>query len=416
VNKEIFAALEIADHEIRLIVCEFHNFKLNVLKVERVETDGVSNTTVVNEDAVISSIQKAVNNASKMLGADIKRVILLIPSYHMGRYSKRIIVNTNTGIIEKEDIQSALKTARFVDIPSDSEIVQMVPMRYIVNGYPSKRLPIEEKSDTLGVEVEILTADKEMVYQYVSLVEKAGIRVIDICLDSYALACEAALFGQAVGKYVLLLKLERQNTTLSLLANGKLINSTVVEGGYGEMLNALSESYDLPIDICNKLLLYNLEINPERQNTTPIYYWTVAGVPHTISEKEIADKAMPYLQRMVGKLKEISKDILSSEKIICVISGEGSEIQKINEYFSREFGIDCSVYTPETLGIRNGALAPLVGSVYAYYDQRGYSNQLLYSIDHADYLQDVEEEKPQPKKTNEEDTLSNRFKRIFAKN
>ncbi len=415
-NKEIFAALEIADHEIRLIVCEFHNFKLNVLKVERVETSGVSNTTVVNEDAVILSIQKAVSNASKMLGAEIRRVILLVPSYHMGRHSKRIMVNTNTGIIEKADIQNALKTARFVDIPADSEIVQLVPMRYIVNGYPSKRLPIEEKSDTLGVEVEVLTADKEMIYQYVGLVEKAGYRVIDICLDSYALASETALFGQAVGKYVLLLKLERQNTTLSLLANGKLINSTVVEGGYGEMIQALKDAYDLPMDVCNRLLLYDLEIDADKLSDTPIYYWTVAGVPHTISTREIAEKTMPLLARMVGKLKEISKDILSSEKIICVISGEGSEIHKINEYFSRVFGIDTQVYTPETLGIRDGALAPLVGSVYAYYDQRGYANQLFYSIDHADYLKDVEKEKPQVKKTNEEDTLSNRFKRIFAKN
>ena len=414
-NKEIFAALEIADHEIRVIVCEFHNFKLNVLKVERVETGGVSHVTVVNEDAVKSSIQKAIENASRLLGAEIKRVILVVPSYHMGRYAKRVIVNTQSGVVTKEDIQSALKTARYIDIPSDSEIVQIIPTRYIANGYPSKRIPLNEKSDTLGVEVEIFTADKEMVYQHVSLVEEAGYKVIDLCLDSYALASETSLFGQAVGgKYILLLRMERQNTTLSLLANGKLVNSTLVDTGYGEMIGALNEAYGLPFDICNRLLLYNFEIGKKDLGTSPIYYWTVSGIPYTVSEKDVYEKAMPILQRYVDKLKDISKDIFATENVSCVISGEGSDIQNIGQYLTEQFGVDTQVYTPETLGIRNGALATLVGSVYSYYDQRFYLTDIYSSIDYPDYLADQLPKTEEKKR--DEDTLSNRLKKVFAKN
>ena len=39
--KQIYAALEIADHEVRLIVGEFFETRFNVLCVERVKTTGV---------------------------------------------------------------------------------------------------------------------------------------------------------------------------------------------------------------------------------------------------------------------------------------------------------------------------------------------------------------------------------------
>ena len=34
-DKQIFAALEIADHEVRLLVGEFFNTRFNIIKVER---------------------------------------------------------------------------------------------------------------------------------------------------------------------------------------------------------------------------------------------------------------------------------------------------------------------------------------------------------------------------------------------
>jgi cell division protein FtsA len=40
-EKQIFAALEIADHEVRLIVGEFFNTRFNIIKVERVPVTGL---------------------------------------------------------------------------------------------------------------------------------------------------------------------------------------------------------------------------------------------------------------------------------------------------------------------------------------------------------------------------------------
>ena len=58
-NKQIFAAVEITDHEVRLIVGEFFNTRFNIIKVERVPVSGLSGNAVTDETAVIEAVRKA---------------------------------------------------------------------------------------------------------------------------------------------------------------------------------------------------------------------------------------------------------------------------------------------------------------------------------------------------------------------
>ena len=79
-DKQIFAALEAADHEIRLVVGEFFNTRFNIIKVERIASNGVTYDQVTDPEEVTRAIKTAVANTKKMLGADVKRVIMAMPS------------------------------------------------------------------------------------------------------------------------------------------------------------------------------------------------------------------------------------------------------------------------------------------------------------------------------------------------
>ena len=78
-NKQIFAAVEITDHEVRLIVGEFFNTRFNIIKVERVPVSGLSGNAVTDETAVIEAVRKAAADAEKMIGAPAKKAILRLP-------------------------------------------------------------------------------------------------------------------------------------------------------------------------------------------------------------------------------------------------------------------------------------------------------------------------------------------------
>lgn len=414
-SKEIFAVLEIADHEIRLVVAELHQSKLNVMKVEKVETSGIHQFKIVDESAIIHAIQKAVSNASRLIGASIKKVILVMPSYNMNRYNKRFTIPTETGKVEYNDVNKAIRQAYNMEIDETSEIVNLMITRYHINGYATRRLPLHEKATTLSIEAEIFCADKEMVYQYIKVTEKAGLDIIDICLDSYAIGCEAALYNQTSNQYIVSMRLERETTTLSLLANGILNSCMTLNRGYGEIIGEVSHHFGLPLDISARLLLYNMRLNQEIISSSPIYYWTTDDVAHTLSEAELTEKAKPLLDEWVQKVKEACAQIFETNQARCVITGEGAQMQGLAAYLKDQFNVECSVYVPETLGVRNSALSACMGAFYAYIDSKVWKQHIETSVDEKEFIQTVTVQKE--KKDNvSEDTLSNRFKKIFGKN
>ena len=410
-DKQIFAALEIADHEVRLIVSELHNLKFNVLKVERVEIAGIDKLRIVDEQNVVLGIRKAVINAEKMIGASIQRVLLVVPSLDFVRLAKRITVSLDSNRISIKDIQKALMAAMASPIEDGKELVNFGTIRYIVNGFVTRRLPVNEKAESLAVEVDLLAANKNIVWEYVKCVEKANLEIIDIYLDTYAFSSEAALFERAIGHYVLTIRYEQNSTTLTLLANGRIESSVVLNKGYGEIVDQIVASSGLPVDIASKLLLHNCRLKG-KVDISPIYLWSADNKTYTISEKEMVDIVNPLITEWVEEIRLISQEILINVDILCVLYGEGSQILYLDEVLSNKLEHKFSVYIPDTLGIRDSALASCAGLFYCYRDQELFRGKNLYSIDSDEFVKMINEHKT-INVSEKEETLTNRFKKLF---
>ena len=67
-RNKVYASCEIADQEVRLVILEIFEGRMNVLRVERVSCDGVRNQKIVNESLVVQAIRQACTNASTALG------------------------------------------------------------------------------------------------------------------------------------------------------------------------------------------------------------------------------------------------------------------------------------------------------------------------------------------------------------
>ena len=74
-DKQIYAAIEAADHEVRLVIGEFFNTRFNIIKVERVPCSGLSYNGITDQQALIGSIKQAAASAKKMVGASVQQVI-----------------------------------------------------------------------------------------------------------------------------------------------------------------------------------------------------------------------------------------------------------------------------------------------------------------------------------------------------
>ncbi|MEG1731595.1 MAG: hypothetical protein RR252_00440 [Longicatena sp.] len=89
-EKKIYASLEIADHEIRLVVGEFCESRFNILRVEKMAIQGIEKKEIIDEQNVVNGIIKILKKSNDALGFHIERVLLAIPSVQVMRNNKRV--------------------------------------------------------------------------------------------------------------------------------------------------------------------------------------------------------------------------------------------------------------------------------------------------------------------------------------
>ncbi|MEG0563082.1 cell division protein FtsA [Anaerorhabdus sp.] len=409
-DKQIFAALEIADHEIRLIIGEFFNTRFNIIKVERVPAFGIENNRITDIVAIQDSIKKAVDNAARTVGAKIERVLLCIPSVNMHRYPLK--VNTKVESIEQvvtiQDIRRSVKKAMATKIDDSLAMVQAVCTKYTCNGISTRRMPVNERCNDLTIDIDLLCVDKDVAFDLVRCVEEIGLNVMDIYLDSYAIAKEAALFEQTMDQNVIVIKLERQSTTLGLLAKGKLVSSEIFNKGIESWIKSIKEKFDLPEDTISRLLKYNARLDETKYSDSPIYIWANHGETFTMSEKELCDCVNNDVQKWLEDMKAICLPILNSNKTTVMITGEGGELQGLASLLAKQLNAEVKNYTPETLGVRYSGLSTCLGLFFAYKDQLPINGQNENSVDMEQFIKTVQYKEKNP--DSEEESITKRLK------
>ncbi|MCF0115477.1 MAG: cell division protein FtsA [Erysipelotrichaceae bacterium] len=403
-DKQIFAAIEVVSHEVRLIVGEFFNTRFNIIKVERVTCSGFDGMRVTDPEAVSGAIEQAVYNASKSIEARIKRTILCIPSNNMQRYPLKstVPVESIDGVCTVEDVKNAVGNARKTQIDSSLAMIQAVPTRYTVNGISYRKMPTNELCDHLTVSTDLFCVDKDMAYALVSCVENAGIEVMDICIDMFAIAKEAALFEQTVNHNIIVLKLERSGTTLALISQGVLVACAMLESGMTSMINKLCTDHGIPTETSARLLKYNTRLNLEEYTDDPVYIWGAAdGSTSMLSEKQLIQSVSGAVREWLDSVKSACEPILQAGETTVIITGEGGELQGLDALLSDTLGVDAKNYIPETLGVRDASLTSCLGLFYAYKDQLPITGYTDNSVDMDQFRKVVNYREHKPSDPNE---------------
>ena len=417
-DKQIFASVEVADHEVRLVVGEFFNARFNIIKVERIPCFGITYDQVLDPDEISNALRKAASSAKRTIGAEIKKVILAIPSYKTKKYSLRSTVDVSgiDGVITIQDVRNAIKKAESVNISKDYALIQTVCVKYIVNGIATRRIPIGEKCSQLSIDVDLLCADRKLAYDLVGCVENAGLQVLDIFPEVYAVGKEAALFERAVEKQIVVLKIERQSTVLGLFRKGRLTTAGVLPAGLGNLVSDCVDQYGVATANAVELLKYSIRFNQKVYTDNPVHIWSKDGETKTISEKQFVESIQKNVAQWVKDLIKTCEPILQAGPTTVIITGEGGETEGLSDLLSESLGCSVKCYIPETLGGRNAGLTAPLGLLYAYQDKLPITGYIDDSLDMDAFKKSVSYREKKKEIDSKEDTLTSKLKGLFFEN
>lgn len=383
-EKQIIAALEIADHEVRLLVGQFFNGRLNILKVERVSHLGIVGYSIMSESIITEAIKKAVENASRNLGVVIESVLLMVPGVHMKRINKQLQVPI-AGRVSELDIRRAYRELISSGSPDSFVLTNVLFSKYFVNGSSTRKMPLNERCDRLTIEADCYYGKQSIIFPYVTCVEASGLRIIDIVLDDIAFAKESSLFESSIDKPVIALTFAEKITKFSLYYHGSLLSNDYVDVGFEVFMKKLENTLKIPHDVVRGLVYYNLDLNLTKPFDDPIFIWSTKSTSHTLSQKDLSKILLEDITHFVEDIADRISPIINLGTPKIVMTGEASEVSGLNELIASTTGHDVLSYRSTSFGVKDRGLSSLVGAFYYYKDLAIYRSDSLSSVNEVDF-------------------------------
>lgn len=383
-DKKILATLELADHEVRLIVGQFFNGRLNVLKVERVAHEGIRNFKIINTQSVRQAIIKSITNASENIGGEITRVLVCLPGVDLQIRDTIQTVQINQ-FVTGQDLENLYERIVSHSRLNNHVLVNANITRFHINGMTTRKVPLNEKCRELTAEADCYFIDKTVAFDYLKVIESTGLEVLDIVIDDLGLAKEAGLFEQSIHNPVIAVTLERDTTKLSLFNKGQLLTNIFTDDAVGMAFEKFESVYGFTADISQRLIYYNLDVSNVSPTEDPIFAWNTKKGEHTLSQKDVLDFVGNEVIHLLDQIHKTSTPIYEHGEATFMLTGEASVIEGLPEILKTASQKNVSTYVPTTFGVKDPVFTSMLGVFYHIKDTAVYRKALSSSIDETGF-------------------------------
>ena len=247
-KERYLVGLDVGTSKIAAIVGEMTGDDgLDIIGLGLADSKGIRRGVVVNLEAAVESIKKAVDEAELTAGVEIDSVHLGLSGAHVKAFNSRgvVAVAGKNREITREDVRRAIDAAKAVALPSGREILHVLPQDFVVDEQDGIGAPVGMTGTRLEVNVHVVTGSASSTQNIVACVNRAGVAVLDTVLEQLA-ASEAVLTDDEKQLGVALVDVGGGTTDFAIFERG----SIWLTGG-GAMLEGMAEIaeqiFDLPI-------------------------------------------------------------------------------------------------------------------------------------------------------------------------
>ena len=230
--------------------------RVNILGRGLTPSKGLDKGVVVNIDEAVAAISTSVEKAERTSGYRIGTAYVGIAGRHISSLNQTGVVAISRADheITRQDVDRAVESAQAVAIPTQREVIHVIPRAYIVDGHENIRDPIGMSGYRLEVETHIVTAEAMAVQNLIRSVERAGVVIDDLVLQPLASA-EAVLSPEDKDRGVVLVDIGGGTTDVAIFIQGGIWHSVVLPLGGNQLTNDIVYVLHTPHDTAEYLKL-----------------------------------------------------------------------------------------------------------------------------------------------------------------
>jgi cell division protein FtsA len=226
--KDIIVGLDIGTSKVVVAVAELMaDGRLQVIGLGQSASEGLRRGVVVNIEATVQSIRRALEEAEMMASCRIGDVYTGIAGSHIRSVNSTGMVAIKDREVSATDVARVIETARAVNIPTDQQILHVLTQEFIVDGQEDIREPIGMSGVRLEVKVHIVTGAVSAAQNIVKCVRRCGLEVSNLMLQPLASSL-SVLSGDEKELGVALIDIGGGTTDIAIFTGGAIRHTAVI--------------------------------------------------------------------------------------------------------------------------------------------------------------------------------------------
>jgi cell division protein FtsA len=251
-TKRMVAALDVGTAKTCAVVGAVSEHGIEVHGLGEAPSRGLRKGSIVHVESTVAAIKKAVAEAEAMARCEIRHVTASIGGPHVRGISSHGVVAVRNGEVSAGDLSRVLDAARAVALPTDREVLHVLPQEYIIDEQEGLREPIGIAGVRLEAKVHIVTSQVSAAQNLVKCCKQAGLVVDDVVLGAIA-AADAVLTPEEKDLGVALVDVGAGTTDVVIYHGGAVRHTAALPIGGGHLTNDIAAGLRTPTAEAEKI-------------------------------------------------------------------------------------------------------------------------------------------------------------------
>ncbi len=379
-ERNFIVGLDIGTSKVAAIVGEI-NAEENEIEIVGIgvhPSTGLKKGVVVNLEATVQAIQRAVEEAELMAGYQIHSVYVGIAGSHIRSLNSHGIVAIKDKEVGQADVDRVIDSARAVAIPADQKILHILPQEYIIDSQNGIKEPVGMAGIRLEAKVHIISGAVSAAQNLVKCIRRCGLEVEDIILEQLA-SCYAVLSQDEKNLGVCLVDIGGGTTDIAVFTDGAIRHTAVIPIAGDQITNDIAVALRTPTHHAERIKIEYASALTQLADIDDMIEVPSIGdrPPRRISRHHLAEIVEPRCEELMllvqSELRRSGFEDLIAGGI--VLTGGSSKVTGLVELAEEIFHMPVRLGMPRhvtglTDVIRNPAYATGVGLLLF-----GYENQ-----------------------------------------
>jgi cell division protein FtsA len=318
-DKQLVVALDVGTTKVCTIIGSNQPTGTEIIGVGSHPSYGLKKGSVVNIDKTVRSIRCSIEEAKQMSGvSEVSHATIGIAGNHIYCFNSSGVVAVKGKEITQADVNRVVEAAKAVLIPSDREVLHVIPQEFRVDNTSGIKNPVGMCGSRLEAHVHIVTGKTPLIQNLVKCVEAAGVHADNIILQPIA-SSRSVLTTEEKELGVVLVDIGGGTTDIAIWKDGSLIHSQIVPVGGNHFTNDLAVALKIPHNEAERIKINHGCVLPEQVNQSA--HVSVQGLSGTKPREVRLGLVAEVLGARAEELFNIVDTIIKEKELTKLING-----------------------------------------------------------------------------------------------